>query len=401
MAKPTASQDSRTFFLIAWIGFLGIASTTISKNPVLPLFVQQLGGNESLLGTIAAVSPLAGILFSFPVGAFSDQMGRKNMLLLSALVFVLAPLLYLVVQEPGWLIPIRFFHGLATAILGPVASALIVSLFPEQKGLRLGTYSSVTLIGRTLAPLLGGFILTAFAYLNPPVNYRLVYLAAFLLALPILAAVWFIPDHASGAPSKKPDMKTFIQAFRDFSRSPVLMAVALADMATYFAFGVLETYLPLFLKARQVSAEGIGLIFSLQILAIALTKPLFGRLADRFDNRWQILLGLAALGISLVLLPMAEGFWAWVAIAMVFGLGMSFGTVATSAYTAELARREQVGAALGALSSVMDIGHAGGPFLTGFVVAATTQALGFHFAAGVCGLVAVIFAVKAFSGRTA
>jgi len=43
------------------LGFFAIFSTTISKNPVLPLFSQALGAGDAVIGLIAAVSPLAGV----------------------------------------------------------------------------------------------------------------------------------------------------------------------------------------------------------------------------------------------------------------------------------------------------------------------------------------------------
>jgi DHA1 family multidrug resistance protein-like MFS transporter len=102
-------------------GFFGIFSTTMSKSPVLPLFVKSLSGSETVIGLIAAVSPFAGVLFSFPVGMLADRWGKKRLLTAAAGVLLAAPLLYLLVQNPFWLIPIRFFHGIATAILVPVA----------------------------------------------------------------------------------------------------------------------------------------------------------------------------------------------------------------------------------------------------------------------------------------
>ncbi|MGA2698991.1 MAG: hypothetical protein ABSE74_05040 [Methanoregula sp.] len=42
---------------------------------------------------MAAFSPLAGILFSFPVGVISDRIGRKRLLVASGVVFLIAPVL--------------------------------------------------------------------------------------------------------------------------------------------------------------------------------------------------------------------------------------------------------------------------------------------------------------------
>ena len=68
-------------------------------------------------------------------------------------------------------------------------------------------------------------------------------------------------------------------------------------------------------------------------------------------------------------------------------------TVATSTYVADVAKQENLGASLGALSSIMDIGHSSGPFVAGMVITATTMAGGFLTAGIVCLLSAVLFAL--------
>ncbi len=158
----------------------------MSKSPVLPLFVKSLSASETVIGLIAAISPLAGVLFSFPVGMLADRWGKKRLLLISSGVLLAAPLLYLLVNNPFWLVPIRFFHGIATAILAPVASAVILAEYPETKGEKLGLFSSATLVGRTLAPLLGGALISWFLFLGGSLPYRTVYLAAFALSIPVL-----------------------------------------------------------------------------------------------------------------------------------------------------------------------------------------------------------------------
>src|SRR5512137_3171599 len=134
------APSRRMMYYLCLLGFFAIFSTTISKNPVLPLFTQALGADNTIIGLIAAFSPLAGILFSFPVGVLSDHLGRRRLLISAGAVFLIAPVLYLFISTPLWLIPVRFFHGTATAILGPVISAIIAERFPENKGEMLGRY---------------------------------------------------------------------------------------------------------------------------------------------------------------------------------------------------------------------------------------------------------------------
>lgn len=362
----TAQRDHGGSGIVAvsLIGFFGIFSTTMSKSPVLPLFVKSLSGSDTVIGLISAISPLAGILFSFPVGLLADRLGKKRLLVVASLVFLLAPPLYLLVHNAFWLIPIRFFHGIATAILGPVASAVIVSAYPDSKGEKLGLYSSATLVGRTLAPLLGGLIISA-------LNYTSVYAGAFLLCVPVLILALVLKPDRGGAAVKKVSAADFGKSLAEFVRNGRLLGTSLVEMATYFCYGVIETYLPIYLSGQGVPAYQIGLVFSLQVLSIALTKPLFGRLADRVDRRVQVLFGILLLAVFIALLPLFHGVILTGIIAVLFGLAMSVSTVATSTYVADVAREENLGASLGALSSIMDIGHSSGPFIAGVIITAT------------------------------
>jgi len=361
----------------------------MSKSPVLPLFVKALSGSETVIGLISAISPLAGILFSFPVGLLADRMGKKRLLVIASLVFLLAPPLYLLVHNAFWLIPIRFFHGIATAILGPVASAVIVSAYPESKGEKLGLYSSATLIGRTLAPLLGGFLISL-------LSIRSVYAAAFLLCVPVLILTLTLKRDEGGAGVTKVTLADFARSLGEFLRNGRLFGTSLVEMATYFCYGVIETYLPIYLSGQGVPAYQIGVVFSLQVLSIALTKPLFGRLADRVDRRVQVLFGIVLLAAFTALVPAFHGVVAVGIVAVFFGLAVSVSTVATSTYVADVAREESLGASLGALSSIMDIGHSSGPFIAGVIITASVIGAGFVASAAVSVLAAGAFIVLAF-----
>lgn len=368
--------NSKIIYYLSLIGFFAIFSTTISKSPVLPLYVRALGGNDLIIGLIAAFSPLAGILFSFPIGLLSDKIGRKKLLIISGIIFLASPLLYLSVSSPIWLIPIRFFHGMATAILGPVASAMIVKAYTSTKGEMLGLYSSATLIGRALAPMLGGFIISYFAYQGLSLaQYHYVYLAAFILAIPVFFLVLMLKDE--GENNCEVSAQDFFIDLKYFFNNKRLFSTASVEMATYFAYGAFETYLPLYLSQLNIPAQQIGLIFSMQILAIALSKPFFGKLADKIDKRKLILIGVLILGLAIGVLGYFYTIITVLMLGLIFGFGLSFSTVATSTYVAEVTRQDKLGSSLGALSSIMDIGQTIGPFITGIAITYFSFKIGF------------------------
>ncbi|MFA5331235.1 MAG: MFS transporter [Methanoregula sp.] len=378
-------------YFLSLLGFFAIFSTTIAKNPVLPLFSHAMGADDALIGIIAAFSPLAGILFSFPVGVISDHIGRKRLLVAAGIVFLSAPLLYLVITEPVWLIPVRFFHGTATAILGPVVSAVIAERFPETKGEMLGQYSSATLIGRTLAPLAGGAIITYCAFAPGLFAYHAVYLAAVLAAFPVLVMTLMYREEGRNS-IQVLRFPVFRESFAVFFANPRLRGTAFADMATYFTFGAVETFLPIYLLSLGIGAYQTGIIFAAQVIIIAGTKPFFGMIADRVDKRIQIVAGLVVTGCTVAAFPLAGSFAGFLFVSAVFGAGISLSTVATSAYVADIAKKEQLGASMGALSSIMDIGQSGGPVITGIVITAIGYAAGF-FAGCVLALVITVFFV--------
>jgi MFS family permease len=368
--------ESKQIIQLSVIGFFAIFSTTISKNPVLPMYASSLGANEALIGVISAISPLAGILFSFPVGVISDHLGRRRLLLISGCIFLTAPLLYLFLSDPFLLIPVRFFHGMATAILGPVISALIVENFPTTKGERIGEYSSATLFGRTLAPLAGGILISLFIITPGLFKYQSVYIAAFFAGLFVFIGILLLRDD-NNSKVERVSIAAFKKSLLVFMADRRLKTTAFVDMATYFVFGIFETFLPLYLVQQGIDAYLIGIIFAVQVLSIALTKPFFGKISDKQDPRLQIICGILILGVSVSLIPVFSEIFLIFIISLVSGLGMSLTTVATTKYIADIAKKEEIGASMGALSSIMDIGHSSGPFVAGVLISISGFFAGF------------------------
>jgi MFS transporter, DHA1 family, multidrug resistance protein len=398
MVQQCKPKDSNIVFNLSLIGFFGIFSTTISKNPVLPYLTKSLGGDDQLLGLIAAISPLAGIMFSFPVGILADKMGKKPMLIISAFVFLTAPLLYIFLTDAWFLIPVRFFHGIATAILGPVASAIIASNYSTSKGEKLGIYSSVTLIGRTIAPLTGGFVIALFASYGEVFSYKAVYMLAFVVSIPIVVLALSVST-CDKKESKRFGWRDFLTSLLGVIRSKSLFAIALVDLSAYFSFGIFETFTPGYLKSIGYSPKIVGLLFSIQVLSIALTKPLFGRLADRVDKRVQIAFGLGTIGLAIASLTFVSSIALITGASLLLGLGMSIATVATSAYVADIAKKDELGASMGALGSIMDIGHSTGPLVAGIIISTGTIHGGYLAGAVLAAVVLVVFLLVTVNSR--
>ncbi len=378
------STQRQFFILIATMGGLAILSSTMSKTPVLPLFASALGATPREIGWIVIASTLPGILISFPAGAISDFIGKRRVILASLIVFATAPFLYLLVTNSWQLMAVRFYHGFATAIFGTVATAAIAERYPERRAAMLSTYSSVTIVGRSVAPFLGGFLISV-------ASFHSVYLAC--AASGVLA--WLIglmlPAEVSSINRKPASFPHFFAALRTVLASRPIMLISIVEAAQYLVFGAVEAFLALYALSLGISAWEIGVILGVQLVSVVLIKPLMGALSDKFGRTAVIVPGLALVAISVASLPLARDVVSLATLSLLFGIGFATVTSSTSALVADFAKAGQFGASVGVLRTIMDIGQTIGPVLTGFVVATWGYGVAFPVLGAIVAASALIF----------
>ena len=70
----------------------------------------------------------------------------------------------------------------------------------------------------------------------------------------------------------------------------------------------------------------------------------------------------------MISLPWTVGLVGLLVLSLIFGFGEAVIGSSTSALVADLCKEKSLGSAMGVLGTIMDIGHAGGPILTGFLI---------------------------------
>lgn len=369
----TMRRPVNYFLFISFIGLFVIFSSTMSKSPILPLFAQSLMSSETemqYIGYVIAASTIPGILVSAIAGRLSDIYGREKLLLTATLIFATAPLFYLFATNIWTLMLIRFYHGFSTAIFGPVAVAAIAETYPEQKGERISTYSSVTLIGRFFAPLMGGVILYLTNY-----YYYGVYLACavsgslgLVFAL-ILYKSRYHPSELVHA-EEKPHftLHEFFQGLKDAIRHRIVFVTSVIQASQYFAYGIIEAYIVLYAKDLSYDAWVIGIMPAVLILLLVLFKPPMGSVSDRIGRQPIIFVGLLLGAIAALVMPYIINPLFLLVDLSIFGIGMAMVISSTAAFVSDFAKEEDIGAAIGILSTIMDIGQTIGPILSGYIL---------------------------------
>lgn len=380
---------SSPFILLCTTGLFAIFSSTISKSPVLPMFASRLGADPSGIGMVASVSAFTGIIASIPAGMLSDRVGRKRMLIFSAMVFSTAPFLYLIVSNIWQLAVIRFYHGLATAIFIPVSMAMVSDLFHTERGEKIGWFSTATLAGRFMAPVIGGSIIGAMVF-NPLLSYKTVYLVCGVSGIITMAFALRLPKTEKKQAGSMPLRET-LKSFREVITARGILITSAVEASILFAYGTFETFLPLYSINAGLSAYEIGIFLSAQVITLALAKPVMGRFSDRHGRQPQIFSGAIIGAICIGSFAFFKTFPPLLLLSVLFGLSLSIVTSATSAFIADLSRKETHGSAMGILGSIMDIGHTTGPLFSGIAAYYFGYGMSFAGAALVLLTAAIVF----------
>jgi MFS transporter, DHA1 family, multidrug resistance protein len=374
------------FVLLAAIGALAILSSTLAKTPVLPLFAQHLGATPAEIGWIVMASTVPGILISFPAGALADRIGTHRLLLGSLLIFASAPLLYLGVTTTWQLMLVRFYHGFATAVFGTVATAAIAERYTQDRAARLSTYSSVTIIGRSVAPFLGGALISLASFQSVYIACAVSGLLALILGLWLPRDVRLHPSHAARHPHPRFRHSLWLVV----SHRPILVT-SVTEAAQYFVFGAMEAFLAVYAHSLGMAAWLIGVILGVQLVSVVLIKPVMGGLSDRAGRKPVIVAGLWIGGLSVALVPLVHDPYVLAALSLGFGLGFAAVTSSTAALVSDLSQQGALGSAIGVLRTVMDIGQSAGPAVTGLLIALHGYTTAFETLAGLLLVTSVWF----------
>lgn len=385
------------FAALCTVGFFARLSYALARSPVLPLFALSLGAGPEAVGLAVGISTVTGIFFKLPSGALSDVIGRKKTMRIGLVVFAVMPFTYLLVEDYSLLVVIRFFHGFATAVYGPVAMAVVAELASGiRKGEMLSWFSSITIIGNLLGAPLGGFILYSATSGSPSlVEFRTVYFvsgiagtASLLIALNVLGR----EERPEGGRSLQEVYKKFASGIREVVSDRRVLITANMEGLQNMTVGALEAFLPVYaVTVAGLNEFQAGLLWGIQVVVTIIAKPLMGRTSDRYGRKPLIVVGMLLCAAAFGSIPLLRDFYLLSLAALVFGLGEAFVTSSSAALVADICKAKHFGAAMGTFGTIFDIGHASGPLLAGFLVARYDYRIAFWILAA-----AVLAAVPVF-----
>jgi DHA1 family bicyclomycin/chloramphenicol resistance-like MFS transporter len=366
--------------------------------PALPALTAELGAVTSvaqLTVTACLVGLAAGQLVAGPV---SDRFGRRGILLIGIVAYVVTSLLCALSPSVELLIVARFVQGLAGGVGIVIAQAAGRDVY--SGGALIRFYGRVTVTGGLAAivgPLLGGLLTTV-------VDWRglFVFLAATGVAILVVTLAVF----RETLPQERRVGGGFSHTLRDMAtllRDRVFLGAVLNQGFLYAAlFAYLSGSTFVLQDIYGLSPQAYAAAFGLNSAGFMVFGYLAGRSAERWSIPGTLAVGLAVAGLGaaglllsgLAVMPL------WVVIAALFALASGVAISSTPATTLALAEYPHIAGTASSLLGMIRFGFGGvAAPLVGIAGAASILPLGVVTVSGVI-LAAVAFLTLVRPRRT-
>lgn len=347
-----------TLFAVVFSGMLGMGII----SPLMPLYAESMGASGLQLGLMYSGFALSRMVFTPIIGKLSDRRGRKIFIGLGLLTYTLISLSYAWASNMYALTSVRFLHGIASAMVVPIAYAYIGDLIPKGKeGVYMNLFSMSMFLGIGSGPFLGGFLADTF-YINAGFYAMAGFTALALVLLLLLVPTVESPLERSKKPPSAP-LRTII-------RDNKIKAISLALASRAFYRQGISAFLPLLaVSTMGMSIAGIGSVLSIFILTGGFAQGLLGPLADRLNKKRLIIIGSIIAPIFVFFIPDMPAGGMLLAMLLPTALFSAVARAAIMALNVELGNKYSgMGSVMGIPRSVMSLGMIIGPLVFGYTM---------------------------------
>jgi len=330
----------RDFVTVCTSNFLAYFSIYL-VIPILPLFLEDRGYSNALIGAIMAMATVAALLRPL-FGRAADVRGRKVVLLLGTLMLGASTFFYAAFATALPLFIIRFLNGLGLAAFHTAAYAVIGDLAPSTRRLQAIAifYMSVDLTIAT-APIVAIAIEEAWGF-TP------VYILAGCLA--VLAMFVSLAVRETGTKTERVE-----RGKRQRIKLTALQkAIFVNTMCFTLTLGTLQTFIILSSEAKGMDlGQYFFTIFAATLIVFRLGV---GRKADRWPRRPLIIASACATLVGLAIISFAGNIVLLFTGIFIYALGFAYLPTTLSALLLDYTPVSDRGAALGIFMAVFDIG---------------------------------------------
>lgn len=352
-------MEKRIFTVLFIAVFATMLGTGIIE-PFMGIYAESLGANGFLIGLIFGSFTLSRAIFTPFIGRWSDKKGRKNLLVVGLAGYTILSFFYAHASTSTSLIIIRFFHGLASAMVLPIAMAYIGDIAPKnQEGKYLGTFTISFFMGLAFGPVIGGT-------LHDIVSMNAAFYAMGAISLfSLLMLVFMLPEIDAYKNAK-------LSSFREILRDKTMQAMFLFRMLNAYGMSAVMGFLPLLAEKISVTIFQIGIIVTSNLAISSVFQRHFGAIADKGDKVSMMVSGSMMILVALLLMPLSTGFYTLLLFNLLMGLGSAISIPANTAIATQLGKKLGMGSVMGLFNTAFGIGGGIGPIIAGIIMVATS-----------------------------
>lgn len=369
--------------------------------PILPIFIDALGGTPALIGALIGGSSIVSICLRPFSGRLVDEQGRKRFITLGAVILTVSAFSYGFVSDTVLLWPVRLAAGAGISLFFTASLAYAGDIAPASKrGQTMGYWGMANNLALALAPLLATFLLKA-GFLHgfeqelrrwypgsgsdvggADLNFATCFLIAGVIGLICIYLTRQLNEVY--IPVKQPDVSPLTRIKQMINRKALLPAGLQLLSVTNFVS--LNIFAPIY--AEEIGVANVGLSFyTVSAVSIVLSRLFSGQLLDRFPRAYSIVPAFVMMSAATALIGLVQTPWMLPIGAALAGFGAGFVQPGLQALLLDRAGGERLGSASATFALGVDIGLFGGAFVMGLIL----QEAGFrtmYLAAGTAGLTA-------------
>ncbi|MBB3918266.1 TCR/Tet family MFS transporter [Rhizobium fabae] len=327
--------------------------------PILPRLLQEVTHTENIapyIGIMTALHALMQFIFAPVLGALSDNLGRRPVLLISLAGAAINYLVMAFAPELWMLLLGRAIAGLTSANVS-VAMAYITDISAEDtRARRFGLFSATFGIGFIIGPVLGGLLGDQWL--------RLPFIAAAVLnACNMLLAFFVLPE--SRTPAREKIELAALNPLRPLGWVLSMKGLLPVILVFFILSATGEAYGTCWALWGFDTFQWNGLWIGLSLGAFGVCQTVVqallpGPAAKRLGERGAVVVGIACACLALLAMAFASQGWIVFAIMPVFALG-GIGTPAFQALASRQVDPARQGQLQGVLTSAVSLASIIGP----------------------------------------
>jgi MFS family permease len=347
--------------------------------PTAPFHILDLGGSTFASGLFLGFLTYSSA-FSAPLtGSLADRFGQRRVLIVSSLALASFSIGYAVIADYRVTLALVIVHGIFWSGLLSASASYMMHLLPESRRAEgIGYWGLSTVAAMAVAPTVGLWIYRR--------GWVWLCIVGAILNLVMAAIAWNLRGNGGARANAPTDVR---QAQDRTSRRGGLiewrvLIVSFSLFLYSFGYGGITSFTALYADANGVTPKSIYL--TALAIVILLTRPVAGRLGDRFGYKRVFVPCLVLICLGLGLLAMG-GTRGWlIGSAVIFGLGFGTAYPVYVGYVMQGVDADRRGAAFGAILAAFDTGIGTGSTSMGFLI----QHFGFAFAFSVAAALSAL-----------